>query len=115
MARTMSKDEADAFGRNHLPEFCGDSIEIDTASHADAEEFWGVRTVRLVRVELHPEKHPRKQATCTVKHLWVRGPKLPDEVEEAGMLTPEDRAELTRDHIARTSDLVGRVEVLKWS
>ena len=117
MAETGDKTEADTFGRNHLPEFCGESVEIDTASLGDAEEFLGVRTVRLVRVVLNPDARSRRGITpqATVTHLWVRGPRLPDDVESDDLLTPEDRRDLTLDHIARTSALVGRVEILKWA
>ena len=117
IAETGDKAEADTFGRNHLPEFCGDSIEIDSASRADAQEFLGVRTVRLVRVVLDPGVRSRKGITpgATVTHLWVRGPRLPDDVESDDLLTAEDRRDLTLDHIARTSTLVGHVEILKWT
>jgi hypothetical protein len=47
--------------------------------------------------------------------IWVRGPELPEEVEDGGHLTPEDHRDLTLDHIERTSELVARVEILKWA
>jgi hypothetical protein len=123
MALTGSQAEADKFGRNHLPDFCGESVEIDMASRADAEEFWRVRTVRLVHVLLDPERRPqtatavaeRKEQGITMTQIFVRGPKLPDDVESAGLLTPEDHRDLTKDHIGRTSDLVGHIEILKWA
>jgi hypothetical protein len=117
IAQTSEKAEADTFGRNHLPEFCGDSEEIDPDSRAEAEEFWGVRTVRLVNVVLDPDaqRRPGKAPRATVTHLWVRGPRLPDDVEEDDLLTPEDRRDLTLDHIARTSQLVGRIQIMKWA
>ncbi len=92
-----SKAEADTFGRNRFPEFCGESIEIDPDSRADAEEFWGVRCIRLSRTH--------------AKHVWVPGPELPEDVEADGLLTSEDRAALTLDHITRTSDLIGRFQI----
>ena len=120
LAQAASKAEADRFGRHHLPQFCGDSIEIDVAARAQAEEFWGVRTVKVVRVVLDPAEPPRKRAGAFLRqgtdtHLWVRGPKLPDEVEEGGLLTPEDHRDLTLDHIARTSEIVGHVQIVKWA
>ena len=124
MAQTASKAEADRFGRTHLPDFCGDSIEIDIASRAEAEEFWGVRTVRLVSVRLDPEASISKPATAVLDRpaahrvrplsiIWIRRPRLPKEVEESGLLTQEDYRDLTLDHITRTSDLVGRIEIFK--
>lgn len=117
MAQTTSQAEADTFGRNHLPDFCGESVEIDMASRMEAEEFWDVRTVRLVNVRLDADAVVERCYTPagTVKKLWVRSPELPEEVESAGLLTEEDRAAITLDHIARTSDLVGRLEIFKWS
>jgi hypothetical protein len=47
--------------------------------------------------------------------IWVRGPQLPDDVEDDGLLTAEDHRDLTLDHIARTSELVARIEILKWA
>jgi hypothetical protein len=46
--------------------------------------------------------------------IWVRGPQLPEDVEQ-DVLTAEDHRDLTLDHISRTSDLVARIEILKWS
>jgi hypothetical protein len=129
MAQAANKAEADTFGRNHLPHFC-ESIEVDIRSRADAEEFWGVTTVRLVRVVLDPEaRAPKKPALldwktqttpvtekgATVKHVWVRGPQLPEEVETGGALTPEDHRDLTVDHITRTSEIMAQVQILKWA
>jgi hypothetical protein len=41
----------------------------------------------------------------------VRGPLLPEDVVDDDLLTPEDHRELTLDHIHRTSDCVGRLEI----
>jgi hypothetical protein len=108
IAQAGSKNEADAFGRSWLPDFSGESIEIELASRADAEEFWGVRTVRVGLVKPHP-------GTVAITQIWVRGPKLPEDVEAAGLLTPEDRRDLTLDHIARTSDVVAHLEIRRRS
>lgn len=122
MAHSNSKAEADRFGRDYLPEFV-ESIEIDQASRVEAEEFWGVRTVRLVHVLLDPEARPRKSSQARPRpkpalattHVWVRGLELPDDVETAGLLTQEDYRDLTLNHIAQTSDFVGRIEIRKRS
>jgi hypothetical protein len=114
MTLATSKPEADAFGRNHLPEFCGDSVEIEMDSRTDAEEFWGVRTVRVVNLELNPTA-PQPEPTLTASQIWVRGPELPEDVEADGLLTPEDRRDLTLDHIARTCDVVVQMQIRKWA
>ena len=121
MAQTPSQAEADRFGRNHLPEFCGESIEIDLASREEAEEFWGVRTVRLMSVRLDPQKsvgrrsltHNRPVSALTLTNIWVRGLELPEDVQSDGFLTPEDHRDLALDHIARTSEMVAQVEIFK--
>jgi hypothetical protein len=119
ITQTGCKAEADAFGRNHLPSF-RESIEIDRASHAQAQEFWQVRTVRLMKVQLNAEGRTKTSSAvsepkrgASMKQIWVRGPKLPEEVESDGLLTPEDHRDLTLDHIARTSDVVVRIEITK--
>jgi hypothetical protein len=113
MAESTSKTEADTFGRNHLPEF-RESIEVEEDIQADAEEFWSVRKVRLVHVLLDPDARRRqKTPTKTMSHIWVRGPQLPDDVEADGLLTQEDRRDLTLDHIARTSEVVVKLEIIK--
>lgn len=112
MAETTSKVEADTFGRNHLPEF-SESIEVDEISEADVEEFWAVRRVKLVNQLLDPNARPRKAPTTTMSQIWVVGPELPDDVEAAGLLTAEDRRDLTLDHIARTSEIVIKFEIVK--
>jgi hypothetical protein len=121
MAQAGSKAEADEFGRNHLPEFCGESMEIDMERRAEAEQLWGLRTVRVVRVLLDPKK-PVKKVTpgavappITFTHIWVRGPQLPQDVIDDDLLTAEDHRDLTLDHIARTSDIVAHVEICKWA
>jgi hypothetical protein len=47
--------------------------------------------------------------------IWIRGPQLPPDVEEDALLTAEDHRDLTLDHIARTSELVATIEILKWA
>jgi hypothetical protein len=47
--------------------------------------------------------------------IWVRGPQLPDDVDQDGLLTAEDHRDLTLEHISRTSDVVARIEILKWA
>jgi hypothetical protein len=49
----------------------------------------------------------------TMRYIWVRGPEIPDESEQAAELTPEDQWELTLDHIGRTSDLVANLRIVK--
>jgi hypothetical protein len=46
-------------------------------------------------------------------NIWVRGPKLPEDVENDGLLTPEDLRDLTLDHIACTSHFIGHIEISK--
>jgi hypothetical protein len=53
----------------------------------------------------------KDELTLTIRHLWVRGPQLPDEVVADDLLTPDDHRALTLDHIDRTSDLVGKIEI----
>ena len=118
IAEAASKNQANAFGCSHLPEFCGDAVEIDASSRVQAEEFWGVRTVRVVNLQLTPK--PRAKTAVAVadrtqafKTVWVRGPELPEEVVEADLLTPEDYRDLTLDHIARECAIVVKVEIFK--
>jgi hypothetical protein len=120
IAEAATKADADRFGRNCVPGFCGDSIEIEPESQS--EDFWGVRTVRIARAVLRHENgrtavrtRKRRLPTFTTTHIWVRGPQLPDEVESAGLLTAEDHRDLTLDHIARTCEFVEYVEILKWA
>jgi hypothetical protein len=121
IAQADSKAEAEAFGRTHLPEFCGESMEIDMERRAEAEDFWGVRTVRVAQVLPDREKPAarpkvrRPGPTITFTQIWVRGPQLPQDVVEADLLTAEDHRDLTLDHIARTSDVVAHVEICKWA
>ena len=57
---------------------------------------------------------PQNEArTNHALHLWIRGPQLPDEVEEDDLLTPEDHRDLTLDHIARTCKVVVQFQILK--
>ena len=119
IAQAGSKAEADTFGRNNLPEFCGESVEIDMERRAEAEQILGVRTIRVVRVLLDAEKGPvsRKAPAqpITFTKIWVRGPQLPQDVVDDNHLTPEDHRDLTLDHIARTSDVVAHLEICKWA
>ena len=115
IAESGSKAEADAFGRNHLPEFCGDSLEIDPETYTDAVEFWGVRTVRLVDMVLNPDykNKQRRPPSGNISFTWVRGPELPQDVVEDDLLTAEDHRDLTLDHIGRTSELIGHIRIVK--
>ena len=114
IAESGSKAEADAFGRNHLPEFCGDSVEIDPVSYTDAVEFWGVRTVRLVHMVLNPQHtNQSRPPSGKISFTWVRGPELPQDVVEDNLLTAEDHRDLTLDHIARTSEFIGQIRIVK--
>ena len=61
-------------------------------------------------------QHPTGRGTRligTMRYIWVRGPEVPDDVEEDGTLTPEDQWDLTLEHIGRTSDVIGTVRILK--
>ena len=49
----------------------------------------------------------------TMRYIWVRGPEIPEDAEQAAELTPEDQWELTLDHIGRTSDLVANLRIVK--
>ncbi|HYI96263.1 MAG TPA: hypothetical protein VEX68_22160 [Bryobacteraceae bacterium] len=100
IAEALDKTHANAFGYNYLQNFSGDSLEIDAASRADAEELWGVETVQL------------KAELSTV---WVHGPSLPEEIEGEDCLTPEDHRDLTLDHIERTCDVVVKLQIVKFS
>ena len=120
MTLASSKIEADEFGRSHLPEFCGDSVEIDQDSQAEAEQFWGVRTVRVAKMELDSNARARfatavEEQSLTATRIWVRGPELPEEVVADDLLTPEDYRDLTIDHIARTCEVVVQVQIRKWA
>lgn len=114
IAESGSKAEADMFGRSHVPEFCGDSLEIDPDSYTDAVEFWGVRTVRLVHMLLNPSQHKdRRMPSGTISFTWVRGLELPEDVVDDDLLTAEDHRHLAVDHITRTSDLIGQIRIVK--
>jgi hypothetical protein len=121
MTLAGSKAEADEFGRSHLPEFCGDSVELDQESRVEAEQFWGVRTVRVVNMELNPNARTRsvtaveEEQSLTATRIWVRGPQLPEEVSADDLLTPEDHRDLTLDHIARTCEVVVQIQIRKWA
>jgi hypothetical protein len=61
-------------------------------------------------------KRDRDLLTSTIATgIWVRGPQLPGDIEEDGLLTAEDHRDLTLEHISRTSDVVARIEILKWA
>jgi hypothetical protein len=113
IAESRSKDEADRFGRSHLPEYW-DSIEIDDSTYRQGAESWGVRTVRLVEVVPSTDQ-PAKPHLPSAKIClsWVWGPELPEDVVADNLLTTEDHRDLTLDHIARTSDFVGRLKIVK--
>jgi hypothetical protein len=121
IAQAGSKAEADAFGRAHLPDFCGESVEIAMGPRAESEDFWGVRTVRIVQGLLDTgnrsqvRKRGRRQSPVTFTQIWIRGPRLPQDVIDDNLLTPEDHRDLTLDHIARTSDVVAHLEICKWA
>jgi hypothetical protein len=100
---------------------------VEDELKADAEEFWGVRTVTLMNVPADGQpvasstavaeipKSRRKRVMGMVTYVWVQGLELPADLVGEDMLTDEDRRDLMLDHIARTSDLVGSVEILKWA
>jgi hypothetical protein len=97
------------FNNDNGPEFRGDSIEIDMVKRAECAPTWRMRMVRVAG----PAKRSRGAMPITVTQMWVRGPQLPEEVESADLLTPEDHRDLTLDHIARTSDVVAHLEIRK--
>jgi hypothetical protein len=122
LAQAGSQAEADNFGRNHLPEFCGESVELDVERRAEAAQILGVRSVKVVQVLLDPERQPSKSKSLrrsaspiTYTQIWVRGPELPQNVVDDDLLTTEDHRDLTLDHIARTSDVVAHLEICKWA
>ena len=123
IAQAASKEEADEYGRVHVPQFCGDSVELEAESLAEAEEFWGVRTVQVAdagaqsgtTVVKTKVKKKTLKPVLTTSVIVVHGLELPEEVEEDDLLTPEDRRDLALDHIARTSRFVGRLEIRKWA
>jgi hypothetical protein len=127
IAEAASQAEADAFGRTHLQEFNGESIEIDDTSRRAAEEFWGVRTVRVADVlfettrtvtalaENKARKQPVRRPAAVSTEVVVHGLGLPEDVEADDLLTPEDRRDLALDHIARTCEFVVHIEIRKWS
>jgi hypothetical protein len=122
LAQAPSKEEADEFGRAQVPEFCGESLEVDAEDLPRAEEVWGVRTVHIpangAQTGSTVVKAKAKTAVkpvLTTTHIWVRGLELPEEVVEDDLLTPEDHRDLALDHIARTSQFVGRLEIRKFA
>ena len=123
IAQAANRAEADDYGRTHLPDFSGESLELDDASRSRAEEFWGVRTVQVgglqsgaTVVKAKTEtKAKAKRPVITMTHVWVRGLEIPEGLIEEDVLTPEDRRDLALDHIARTSNYIGRVEIRKWA
>ena len=113
IAESHSKDEADQFGRSHLPEYW-DSIEIDARTYTQAAEFWGVRTVRLVQMVLNPDQSAKRHPpSVKMSFIWVRGPELPEDVIADDVLTAEDHRDLTLDHITRTADFVCQLQIIK--
>jgi hypothetical protein len=127
IAEAASQAEANAFGRNHLPEFNGNSIEIDEASQEAAEEFWRVRTVRVLNMlvegtrpatavaERSARKPPARRPVAVWTGVVVHGLELPEEVESDDLLTSEDRRDLALDHIARTCEFIVQIEIHKSS
>jgi hypothetical protein len=116
IAESGSKAEADTFGRNHLPEFCGESVELDPRSYTEAVEFWGVRTVRLAQMVMNLSPKPSREKrppAGKISFIWVRGPELPQDVVEEDLLTAEDHRDLTLDHITRTSDVIAQIRIVK--
>lgn len=115
MAQASNREEADQFGRTYLPEFSGNIIEVDPDVHADAEEFWGVETIRVMREVLNPSlsraRETQKQPTMLPLTSWVAGLELPEEVESADLLTADDRKALALDHIERVCKFVGKIEI----
>ena len=123
IAQATSKLEADEYGRVHVPEFCGESVELESESRSHAEDFWGVRTVQVSEaggqsgstvVKTKVKRRALKPVLAT-SLIVVHGLELPEEVEEDDLLTPEDRRDLALDHIARTSRHVVRLEIRKWA
>lgn len=53
----------------------------------------------------------KDEQKLTIRHLWVRGPQLPDDIVDNDLLTPDDHRDLTLDHIERTSSIVGRISI----
>ena len=122
LAQAPSKEEADEFGRAQVPDFCGESLEIEAESLPHAEEFWGVQTVhvpangaRTGSTVVKAKARTAIKPIMTTTHIWVRGLELPEEVVEDDLLTPEDHRDLALDHIARTSQYVGRLEIRKFA
>jgi hypothetical protein len=123
IAQAASKAEADEYGRAHVPEFSGDCVELEAESRSDAEEFWGVGTVRVPAAGLQTGttmvkakvKTKALKPVLTTSVIVVHGLELPEEVVEEDFLTPEDRRDLALDHISRTSEFVGRLEIRKWA
>jgi hypothetical protein len=123
IAHAASKAEADEYGRAHVPEFSGDCVELEAESRSDAEEFWGVGTVRVPAAGLQTGttmvkakvKTKALKPVLTTSVIVVHGLELPEEVVEDDFLTPEDRRDLALDHISRTSEFVGRLEIRKWA
>jgi hypothetical protein len=53
----------------------------------------------------------KDEQKLTIRHLWVRGPQLPEEVVTDDVLTPDDHQALTLDHIERTSDVIAHIHI----
>lgn len=120
IARSANQAEADSYGRAHLPEFCGTSIPVDERLQPDAEEFWGIRTVTIagegaVTVAERKTKKARKPVMGLFTHVWVHGLDMPEGMLDEDLLTPEDRRDIALDHISRTCETVGCIEIHKWA
>ena len=105
IAQAGTQAEADAFGRTHFPEFCGESVALDSRGRDDATKFRGVRKVRV--------PGPARPPVAVQTQILVFGLELPEEVEADDLLTPEDRRDLALDHIARTSNFIWQLEIRK--
>ena len=107
-------------GKFDVPLFRDQSIEIDIEGRENDEELEEAVMSDSPRRSLkssigQTDAKPKSRPTFTATHIWVRGPQLPVEVVEDGLLTPEDHRDLTLDHIARTSELVAQVQITKWA
>ena len=123
IAQAASRAEADEFGRAHVPDFCGESLELEAESCAQAEEFWGVRTLHVpntgaqsgTTVVKTKVKAKTKAPDLETTHVWVQGLDLPKELIEEDFLTPEDHRDIALEHIERTCQFVVSFQVRKWA
>jgi hypothetical protein len=59
------------------------------------------------------QQKDRRAPSGTISFTWVRGLELPEDVVDDDVLTAEDHRDLALDHIARTSDLIGQIRIVK--